>query len=108
MSTPGGHGADWGDETTTRWVNTPHSATAEVEDLTASYKVENVLHAEHLYYSTVFVVYGLFRYLQLIHQKKGGGDPSRTVLTDPPTLICVFCWFLVVVWALYSTSTTGA
>lgn len=31
MSTPGGHGADWGDQTTTRWVNTPEAGRAGVE-----------------------------------------------------------------------------
>ncbi|WP_374569764.1 CIA30 family protein [Phenylobacterium sp.] len=33
MSTPGGHGADWADENTTRWVNTPQSARTEVDGL---------------------------------------------------------------------------
>jgi imidazolonepropionase-like amidohydrolase len=33
MSTPGGHGADWADENTTRWVNTPQAARTEVQEL---------------------------------------------------------------------------
>lgn len=33
MSTPGGHGADWGDAATTKWVNTPEAARAEVQTL---------------------------------------------------------------------------
>lgn len=33
ISTPGGHGADWADEATTRWVDTPESARAAVEGL---------------------------------------------------------------------------
>lgn len=37
MSTPLGHGADWGDENTTRWVNSPASATAAVKQV-AAYK----------------------------------------------------------------------
>ncbi|MNU85024.1 D-hydantoinase/dihydropyrimidinase [compost metagenome] len=37
MSTPLGHGADWGDENTTRWVNTPESARAGVQAV-AAYK----------------------------------------------------------------------
>lgn len=35
MSTPGGHGADWADQNTTRWVNTPQSAVAGVEAVAA-------------------------------------------------------------------------
>jgi imidazolonepropionase-like amidohydrolase len=33
MSTPGGHGADWGDTATTRWVSTAAAAREEVRDL---------------------------------------------------------------------------
>jgi len=33
MSTPGGHGADWSDVSTTKWVNTPEAARAEVRAL---------------------------------------------------------------------------
>lgn len=33
MSTPGGHGADWADQNTTRWVNTPDGARAGVETI---------------------------------------------------------------------------
>ena len=31
MSTPGGHGADWADQNTTRWANTPESGRAGVQ-----------------------------------------------------------------------------
>ena len=37
MSTPLGHGADWGDENTTRWVNSPEAARAGVRAV-AAYK----------------------------------------------------------------------
>ncbi len=33
MSTPGGHGADWADQATTKWVNTPRAARSEVQAL---------------------------------------------------------------------------
>jgi len=33
MSTPGGHGADWADVATTKWVDTPEAARAEVRAL---------------------------------------------------------------------------
>ena len=35
MSTPLGHGADWGDENTTRWVNSPEAARAGVRAVAA-------------------------------------------------------------------------
>lgn len=33
MSTPGGHGADWADTATTKWVNSPDAARKAVRDL---------------------------------------------------------------------------
>lgn len=33
ISTPGGHGADWADQATTRWVSTPEGARAAVRSL---------------------------------------------------------------------------
>lgn len=68
---------------------------------TVSDKVIHELHAEYLYYSLVFVVYGLFRYLFLIHRHREGGDPTRTLVSDPPMLITIFLWGLTVVGALY-------
>lgn len=37
VSTPGGHGADWADTATTKWVNTPEAARAAIQSL-APYK----------------------------------------------------------------------
>lgn len=33
VSTPGGHGADWADTATTKWVNTPEAARAAIKSL---------------------------------------------------------------------------
>jgi imidazolonepropionase-like amidohydrolase len=33
VSTPGGHGADWADTATTKWVNTPEAARAAIDSL---------------------------------------------------------------------------
>ncbi|MEC3909402.1 amidohydrolase family protein [Sphingobium sp. CR2-8] len=35
VSTPGGHGADWADQATTLWVNTPEAGRAAIESLVA-------------------------------------------------------------------------
>ncbi len=39
-----------------------------------------------------FVVYGIFRYLYLVHRREGGGSPEKTLLTDKPLLIDIFLW----------------
>ena len=49
-----------------------------------------------------FVLYGIFRYLYLVHQKRGGGSPSAMLLTDRPLLVCVALWAGSVIVLLYS------
>lgn len=49
-----------------------------------------------------FVLYGIFRYLYLVHQKRGGGSPAALLLTDRPLLGCVALWAASVVVLLYS------
>ncbi len=41
------------------------------------------------------VLYGLFRYLYLLHRHELGGSPARALLTDWPLLICVVVWLTV-------------
>jgi 4-hydroxybenzoate polyprenyltransferase len=42
--------------------------------------------------STVFVLYGVFRYLYLVHQRQGG-SPTETLLTDRSLMVAVVLWF---------------
>src|SRR5579872_3261275 len=39
-----------------------------------------------------FVVYGIFRFLYLVHRHGKGGDPSSELIEDRPLLICVLLW----------------
>ncbi len=50
-----------------------------------------------------FVLYGLFRYLYLIHVKKEGGAPDELLLSDKPLLAAGVLWVLAVVLVLYSS-----
>jgi 4-hydroxybenzoate polyprenyltransferase len=59
---------------------------------TCSADVVARLGTDKLYLTLPFVVYGVFRYLYLVHHKTGGGDPSRTLVTDLPLLSTVFLW----------------
>jgi 4-hydroxybenzoate polyprenyltransferase len=49
-----------------------------------------------------FVLYGIFRYLYLVHQKRGGGSPAAMLLTDTPLLGCVALWAASVIALLYT------
>jgi 4-hydroxybenzoate polyprenyltransferase len=48
-----------------------------------------------------FPLYGIFRYLYLVHQKEGGGNPSAMLLTDRPLLLCVALWAIAVAIIIY-------
>ena len=48
-----------------------------------------------------FPLYGIFRYLYLMHRREGGGSPSDLLLTDRPLLACVALWALAVAVIIY-------
>jgi 4-hydroxybenzoate polyprenyltransferase len=48
-----------------------------------------------------FPLYGIFRYLYLVHQREGGGSPADLLLTDRPLLACVALWALAVALSIY-------
>jgi len=48
-----------------------------------------------------FVLYGIFRYLYLIHVREEGGTPEEIILRDKPLLADVLLWGLAVVVILY-------
>jgi 4-hydroxybenzoate polyprenyltransferase len=48
-----------------------------------------------------FPLYGIFRYLYLVHQREGGGSPADLLLTDRPLLVCVTLWAVSVALIIY-------
>lgn len=50
----------------------------------------------NLIYTVPFVIYGMFRYLFLLHRRGGGGDPARQLLDDPHLLAALAGWLLLV------------
>jgi 4-hydroxybenzoate polyprenyltransferase len=48
-----------------------------------------------------FVVYGIFRYLFLIHVRGEGGAPDEVILKDRPLQIAVLLWGFAVILVLY-------
>lgn len=60
------------------------------------------LPANHAMMLTIpIVLYGLFRYLYLIHVKKQGGAPDELVFKDKPLFFTGVLWVLAVVAVLY-------
>ncbi len=46
----------------------------------------------HLIYTVPFVLYGVFRYLYLVHVRFEGGDPAKVLLGDPPLIFNILLW----------------
>ncbi len=51
--------------------------------------------SEGLLATVPIVLYGLFRYLYLLHRHELGGSPTKALLTDRPLLVCVVIWLVV-------------
>ena len=64
---------------------------------TISAEVVQRLGGYGMFYSTPFVIYGIFRYLYLIRARKTGGDPGDLLLSDAPLLLDVLLWIIFVV-----------
>jgi 4-hydroxybenzoate polyprenyltransferase len=54
----------------------------------------------NLVLTTPFPIYGIFRYLYLVHQK-GVGSPSEVLLTDRPLVASIVLWGLAVIAIIY-------
>ena len=54
----------------------------------------------HMLFTVPFVIYGLFRYLFLIHDQNAGGHPELVLLEDKPLLINVILYVVAAVLAL--------
>jgi len=59
---------------------------------------------EKLIYTTPFVIYGIFRYMYLMHQKNLGESPTSIVTKDIPIILNVFAWFAVSLLIIYRTN----
>jgi 4-hydroxybenzoate polyprenyltransferase len=68
---------------------------------TVSPETVEKFHTQMLGLTLPFPLYGIFRYLYLVHQKEGGGSPAEMLLNDRPLLVCVALWALAVGFIIY-------
>lgn len=59
------------------------------------------LGTDRLLYTVPFVLYGIFRYLYLVHQQGLGATPSEVLLRDRPLAIAVLAWVAVAAAVIY-------
>jgi 4-hydroxybenzoate polyprenyltransferase len=55
---------------------------------------------DRLILTVPFVLYGLFRYLQVMYSRGGGGDPAWELLHDPHLMISTAGWLGATAWCL--------
>jgi len=61
----------------------------------------NYFHTENLVFTTVFVIYGIFRYLYLIHKEKNGENSLEILLKDIPSILNIFIYGIVIYYLIY-------
>jgi len=70
---------------------------------TLSPETIRIHHTADLIYTLPFVIYGIFRYLYLLHQKtsdKNGEDTSKDILTDKSLMVTTLLWVFVTLWMI--------
>jgi 4-hydroxybenzoate polyprenyltransferase len=82
-------------------VVTASCVTAYAFGTTAQETVDK-FHTRRLTWTIPFVLYGIFRYLYLVHRKEQGGSPTDILLTDLPLLLDVALWGLAIAAIVYT------
>lgn len=68
---------------------------------TVSERTVSMFGTENLIFTTPFVLYGVFRYLYLLHKKNLGENPTEVVLTDIPMILNFVVYALAMFFILY-------
>jgi 4-hydroxybenzoate polyprenyltransferase len=68
---------------------------------TLSPDVQTKFPGKRLEMTIPFVLFGIFRYLHLIHHGEHGGNPTRSLFTDPVLLSVVLFWAASVILIIY-------
>ena len=55
---------------------------------------------DNLIYTLPFVVYGIFRYLFLLHRRDKGNDTAKDLVQDRHLLVTVTAWVITTLWVL--------
>lgn len=64
-------------------------------------EVTRRLGSHYMILTLPFVIYGIFRYLYLVHLHEKGGNPTKDLLTDIPLLVSIATWTLASVALIY-------
>ena len=70
---------------------------------TTSQEIIEKFQSENLYLTTLFVIFGVMRYLQLTIVEKNSGSPTEIILKDTIMQINLVLWISSFVWIIYLT-----
>jgi 4-hydroxybenzoate polyprenyltransferase len=68
---------------------------------TLSHETVTRFNTENLWFTIPIVLYSIFRYLYLVYQKNGGGNPELTLLEDKNLLASIVVYIVVIGIILY-------
>ena len=68
---------------------------------TVAERTVTIYGTENLIFTTVFVLFGIFRYLFLIRERKTEDNPMHLLLNDVPLIVNILLWFLACVFIIY-------
>ncbi len=66
-----------------------------------TFSAENLPANKAMMLTIPFIIYDIFRYLYLIHQKNMGGSPEEILIRDAPFVASNLCWGATVLAVLY-------
>ena len=58
-------------------------------------------HSEHLYLTSVFVIIGVMRYMQITFVEQNSGSPTEILLSDKFTVMNMLSWIVSFVYIIY-------
>ena len=68
---------------------------------TISEETVKKFHTKSLIYTLPFVLYGIFRYLYLVHKEDEGGNPTKLAVSDKPLLFNIILWIITASFIIY-------
>ena len=68
---------------------------------TVSPEVIQNFHSDYLYLTSIFVLVGLLRYIQVSVVDKKSGDPTKVILRDRFTQCVLLAWVLAFLLIIY-------
>jgi len=68
---------------------------------TVSPETQEHFHTDYLYLTSVYVLVGLLRYMQIAVVDKQSGDPTKVILKDRAIQIIVLAWIVTFLFIIY-------